>query len=204
MNVKHILRVKLGLAAFLLLAVLPAFSQVTQAVNQSGGSLVVGVGYSRYYTGMIKTRLEAPTVWADWSFVNRSKFLSGLGIEAEIRDLDLGQPGTSTLRQFTAGGGPIYTCRHFRNVHPYAKFLVDYGMMDHFKINTLPASYDSDKWTIYAPGGGVEYRTWRNVWVRADYEYQFWPVDFHSPSTYLNPNGVTVGVSYDLSHIHGQ
>ena len=61
----------------------------------------------------------------------------------------------------------MYTWRRFRNIHPYAKFLVDYGAQSNMAIPGFPSSYKSDKWIIYAPGGGVEARAWRNVWVRA-------------------------------------
>jgi opacity protein-like surface antigen len=53
---------------------------------------------------------------------------------------------------------------------------------------------------VYAPGGGVEYRLWRNIWARGDYEYQTWSV-FPTPTTNLHPQGFTAGITYDLKHI---
>jgi opacity protein-like surface antigen len=195
--------VKLILAALFLAASFPAFSQVVPATKEDHLPLVVGVGFSYFYTEMFSQRVEAPTVWADWSFNHGPSFLHGFGIEAEIRDLDFGQPPyNANFQMFTAGGGPIYTLRHYRNFHPYGKFLVDYGSMNHIKISGFPSWYTRDNWTIYAPGGGIEYRAWRNVWVRADYEYQFWRADFFNTNTFLNPEGFTIGASYDFGHIH--
>jgi len=197
------MRMKLIIMAFFLATVFPATSQVTPAATQGGLPLVVGVGFSDYYTEMFSKHMEAPTVWADWNFSHVPSFLRGFGIEAEVRDIDFGQPAGQQLRMFIAGGGPIYTLQHYRNFHPYGKFLVDYGSMSHMKISRLPSSYTADKWVIYAPGGGVEYRVRRNIWLRADYEYQFWRDGFYD-NTFLNPEGLTIGVSYDFKHFHSR
>jgi len=50
-------------------------------------------------------------------------------------------------------------------------------------------------------GGGIEVRAYRNVWVRGDFEYQFWP-DFYknkTPAGSLTPQGATLGAVYDFS-----
>ncbi len=192
------MRLKFAPAVFLLFAALPSIAQVKPGAQESNFPLVVGAGFSNYYTEMFQKRMVGATVWADWTFEHVPAPLRGIGLEAEVRDLDFGQPQGFRLRQFTAGGGPIYTWRHFRNVRPYAKFLVDYGSMTHIQISGFPAWYTGDKWAVYAVGGGGEYRVWRNVWVRADYEYQFWRVDFFNPTSFLDPRGVTVGASYDF------
>jgi len=192
------MHVKLALAILLLFTAFPATAQVTPTAQEGGLPLTVGAGFSNYYTEMFQKRMDGATVWADWTFDHVPATLRGIGLEAEVRDLDFGQPQGENLRQFTAGGGPIYSWRHFRNFHPYAKFLVDYGSMAQMKIPRAPKWYSADKWLIYSTGGGVEYRVWRNVWVRADYEYQFWSVDFFNPTSFLDPNGVTVGASYDF------
>jgi hypothetical protein len=54
-------------------------------------------------------------------------------------------------------------------------------------------------------GGGVELRAYRSLWVRADYEYQFWPDFFFKgakPIGQLNPQGFTVGVLYHFNRPH--
>jgi opacity protein-like surface antigen len=47
-----------------------------------------------------------------------------------------------------------------------------------------------------AIGGGAEYHAWKTVWVRADYEYQ-WYHQYFGPHD-LNPNGFTIGATYYL------
>lgn len=189
--------------AMLLLAVsLPMVSQVRPPAAKSESPFVVGAGISYFYTEMFSNHVEGPTVWADWNFIRGPSFVRGFGVEAEARYLDFGQPQGQNLRMVTAGGGPIYTWRHFRNFHPYGKFLVDYGGMAHIKIPSLPSAHPSDKWTTYACGGGVEFRAWHNVWVRADYEYQFWRVKFFNPNSFLTPRGLTVGAAYDFGQMH--
>ena len=49
---------------------------------------------------------------------------------------------------------------------------------------------------VFAPGGGLEYRIFRPIWVRADYEYQDWGTLLGNT---LNPQGFTVGVAYEFS-----
>ena len=199
------MHLKSVLAILFLTASLPVFSQVVPSATEGGLPLVVGVGFSSYYTEMfVHNRMEGPTVWADWNFYHAPSFLHGFGIEAEARGRVFGQPQGQNLRQATAGGGPIYTLRHFRNFHPYAKFLADLGGEDHIKNRRLPSWYTADRWAIWAPGGGVEYRAWRNVSVRVDYQYQFWRVGFFNTTSFLNPQGFTVGASYDFRRIHAR
>jgi opacity protein-like surface antigen len=94
------------------------------------------------------------------------------------------------------GGGPIYIWRHFRNFHPYGKGIVSFGVID-FRIPNSTYNYDSR--TVLSAGIGFEYRAYRNVWARADYEYQDWP---HLFGQTLDPQGFTVGASYHFSRPH--
>jgi opacity protein-like surface antigen len=192
------LNVRLLLAALFVTAAIPVTSQVVPAATQGGWPLEVGGGVADYYPELANYYLKGPTAWIDVAPFRHPQLLHGLGLEGEARDLNYGQPANSRLRLYTFGGGPIYTWRHFRNFHPYGKFAVDYGAMD---FNIHVPHYTHDYWTIYAAGGGVEYRVWRNVWARGDYEYQFWRVGFRGNS-FLNPEGATLGVSYDLKILH--
>jgi opacity protein-like surface antigen len=187
----------LVLAALFLAATLPASAQVTPSSQQSGVPLVVGVGFSNFYSDW-NGRLNGATLWADWNFNQGPSFLQGFGIEVEGRDLNYGRTGSvPNLRQDTAEAGVIYTWRHYRNIHPYGKFIAGLGSID---FQHITPTYSHDTRTVWASGGGVEYRAWQHVWVRGDYEYQFW-TDFFNHHA-LNPNGVTVGVAYDFGHIH--
>jgi hypothetical protein len=195
------MRVKLSLAALFLAAVLPVSAQVAQASKQSGVPLVAGVGFSDYYSDW-NGRLNGGTLWVDWSFYNFSRgplFLHNFSLEIEGRDLNYGRTGiVPNLRQDTAEGGPIYTLRHYRNFHPYGKFLAGIGSID---FNHMAPGYSHDSRSVYASGGGVEYRAYQDLWVRGDWEYQFWTDFFHHHA--LNPYGFTVGAVYDFRHIHG-
>jgi hypothetical protein len=125
----------------------------------------------------------------------------GIGLEAEGRDLNYGRSSASpNLREDTIEGGVIYAWPHFRNLRPYGKFLAGYGNRDAEGYNQLRYH---DSRTILAAGGGLDYRVYRNVWVRADYEYQHWP-DMHfkdlnnvvTPIGPMHPNGFTLGALY--------
>jgi opacity protein-like surface antigen len=191
------MRMKLIVASLLLAAAFPVSAQVVPTAEQHGLPLVVGVGFSDFYTDW-DGRIDGVTVWADWNFYRAPSLLRGLGIEAEFRDLNYARTGTvPELRQDTAAIGAIYTWRHYRRVHPYAKYLVGVGSID---FGHMSPTYSHDSRTIYTPGGGIEYRAWRNVWVRGDYEYQYWTNFFRHHT--MNPNGFTVGVSYDFRHPH--
>jgi len=79
---------------------------------------------------------------------------------------------------------------------PTAKSWGGYGSID-FDIGV--PYYHHDTRTFIAPGGGIEYRIWHDLWARGDYQYQFW-TDFGRGT--IEPQGVTVGVSYALGHPH--
>jgi opacity protein-like surface antigen len=94
----------------------------------------------------------------------------------------------------------MYTWLHFHNIRPYAKFFAGYGNTDYGTLTTPERRYHDSR-TITSVGGGAEFRAYRNLWVRADYEYQFWH-DFYfqsTPAGELNPQGFTFGASYHLS-----
>jgi opacity protein-like surface antigen len=190
------MRVKLILAAFFLLASSPALSQVAPAATEGGLPLVVGAGFSGFYTDW-SGRIDGPIVWAEWNFYRAPWVLNGLGIEVEGRDLNYGRTGSDPrLRLDTGEGGAIYTWRHHRNFHAYGKCLTGILSID-FSSNS---PYRHDTRTDYVVGGGVEYRAWHNVWVRGDYEYQF-ATNFFSHHA-LNPNGFTIGAAYDFKRTH--
>jgi opacity protein-like surface antigen len=188
---------KLVLAMLFLAATLPASAQVTPSSQQSSVPLVVGVGFSNFNTDW-SGRLSGATLWADWNFNQGPSFLQGFGIEVEGRDLNYGRSSGApkNLRQDSLEAGVIYTLRRYHNFHPYGRFLGGLGSIDWKGV----PGYQHDTRTVWAPGGGVEYRAWQHVWVRGDYEYQFW-TDFFNHHA-LNPNGVTIGVAYDFGHIH--
>ncbi|MGA2168594.1 MAG: hypothetical protein ABSG62_10305 [Terracidiphilus sp.] len=46
----------------------------------------------------------------------------------------------------------------------------------------------------------MEYGVWSEVWLRADYECQFWP-DLFGPHG-LTPSGLMIGAAYDFGRLH--
>jgi opacity protein-like surface antigen len=124
-------------------------------------------------------------------------------VEVEARDVHLNLAGLKTnVRQVTVGGGALYTWRHFHNFSPYAKFEMGLGR-DDFPNEDPPGTkpFKHDVLTYMAPGAGLEYRVYRHIWVRADYEFQRWgplPPYNHNPT----PNGFTIGAMYDFRHHH--
>jgi opacity protein-like surface antigen len=181
-------------AVSFLAAVLPAHAQVSPAANQGGIPIVAGAGFADYSIDWGQgQRMEGVSAWVDY-FPNRLPgVLNGLGIEAEGRDIDFGRPAAiSRMRQVTGMGGAIYDWNHFRNFRPYVKFLAGVGSIDFPPQGT----YSHDSFLVLTPGGGVEYRAWRHIWIRGDYEYQYWQRVL-GPND-LTPTGFTVGASYDF------
>jgi opacity protein-like surface antigen len=189
---------KLTLAVFFAALSVPVFSQAAPSATEGGLPLVVGGGFSDFDTDFGTVRLEGAAVWVDWDLYGGPSFLQGFGLEVEGRDIHFGKPA-NTPQQFrfdTAEGGVIYTWRRYRHLHPYGKFLLGYGVIEF--PDTADPYYTHDSRSVIAPGGGLEYSVYRNISVRGDYEYQFWPQLFGPHA--LNPNGFTVGATYDFRY----
>jgi opacity protein-like surface antigen len=194
---------KMTLGVLFATAVCPAFSQVVPAATESGIPLSVGGGVSRWDVDWAHSKMEGMTLWIDWRPPYVPAILNGLAIEVEARDVNFNHGDKSaTFRQDSGQGGVIYTWRHYRNFHVYGKGLIGFGNIDFGScvagcgLGQTPYTHDTR--TVYAPGGGIEYRVFRHVWARADYEYQFWP--HLTGKTFLNPQGFTVGAMYDFGH----
>jgi opacity protein-like surface antigen len=190
-------------SALLVCASVPAFSQVAPAAGRTGSAppLSVGFAYSNFnsdYNSHLGSggRLSGATVWADWNFYNAPPLWDGFGIEVEGRELNYGRAGDDPKpRQETIAGGAIYTPRFHRRFHPYAKFLVGLGGT-YFGADPSAPNHTHDTRTVFIPSGGADTRFYKSLWLRVNYEYQFWP-DFARGHT-LNPNGIDIGVSYDF------
>jgi opacity protein-like surface antigen len=183
------------LAVSIFAVAVPAISQVVPAYQRRALPIVLGIGPSSYDVDWGHGRMLGGTIWGDWYPQKLPHILRGLGVEGELRDISLNRSSTqANMRQDTAGIGAIYAWRHFQNFHPYAKYLISYGSMD-FDIQN--PTYSHDTRTLYAPGGGLEIRIYREFWARADYEYQTWQMMLgYTP----HPQGFTVGVAYDFAH----
>jgi opacity protein-like surface antigen len=191
------MRLKLAVLGLFLFAALPTFSQVAPSATHGGIPIVIGAGYSNYQTDW-SGNLSGATLWIDWTASRVPNSLQGIGLEVEGRDLNFDRTGDNPkLRMDTAKGGPIYHWHHFTRFQPYVKFTLGFGSID---FSNKPGDfYTHDTRTIYAPGGGGDYRLWRNVWLRADYEYEAWP-DMYDHKI-LDPQGFTIGATYDLGRL---
>ncbi len=206
---RHLIR--LSLTALFVSAALPGISQVAPAATQRSLPLEIGGGLSYFSTHAANSnptidytafdgRLLGPAAWADWTLRRIPRRLYGLGIEAEGRHLAWANSGTdSRLREDTGEGGIIYKWHHYHNFHPYGKMLVGFGSVDFNNGYPYIQNGDHDTRIFYCPGGGADFHITRDLWVRGDFEYEFW-TDFGRAT--LEPKGFTIGVSYDMGNFY--
>ncbi len=202
------------LAAFFVCAVYSALAQSVPAARESRLPLAIGAGFSGYNPDYGHGHLLGGTLWIDYTLPHMPSLLHGLSLEAEGRDLNYGRSSSqpANLREDIVQGGLMYSWPHFRKFHPYGKFSEGYGNTDYECDtlaecdNTAPGRFHDSR-TIFSGGGGVEYRVFQRVWVRADYEYQSWPNFFKhfytgAPPGRLNPQGFTLGAMYHFNYPH--
>jgi opacity protein-like surface antigen len=187
------MRSKLVLAALITLLTLPACAQVAPAVKIGGLPLGIGGGFSDYSVDFGPgRRMTGASVWADYNLFH------GLGVEGEATWIFASKPSVFTrMEQDSYKGGLIYKTRPFFGIRPFAKGLVGLG---HIDFPSRKPCYTHDSRTIYTAGGGAEYKVWKTLYARGEYEYQFWP-ELFGPHT-LNPNGFSIGATYYLRGIH--
>jgi opacity protein-like surface antigen len=199
----------LGLALVILIgsAASNVEAQSEPTAEAKGVPLAVGAGLSGYNADFGHGHLLGGTLWIDYIPNQPPRLLRGFRLEAEARDLNYARSATepANLREDVAEGGLVYAWPHFLNVRPYGKFSEGYGNTDY---ESATAGRHHDSRTVVSGGGGVEYRVYRHLWVRADYEYQSWPTFFKHPATAttpalpsgrLNPQGFTVGTVYHFT-----
>jgi len=189
------MRSKLVLAVLFIVSSLPAFSQVAPAVKISGFPLGVGAGISDYFldygTGR---RMVGVSAWADYTLFH------GLGVDVEGTSIFAARPSAiSRMKQNTIKLNAIYRYHELFHLRPYVKGGGGLASIDFPSRNPL---YTHDTFTVYDFGGGLEYRAWRTLYVRADYEYQT-VVHYESSVKNLNPNGFTIGATFYLRGVHG-
>lgn len=169
-----------------------SFAQVAPATRGGGKDLWAGAEYSYFKPDYGPNNFSGITVFADLNNV----VISRLGVEGEARWLRFNSFQGEIEDNYLAG--PRYRVYRFHNASIYAKFLMGAGRI------TYPGGIGSGSYFAYAPGVTGEYRFKRRWAARADWEYQFWPsapgtiFTYPYPSNGLNPNGVSVGVSYRI------
>jgi opacity protein-like surface antigen len=206
-----------SLAVLLVFSAYPIVAQVSPAGVAKTLPLNVGVGFSNFDTGFGNQklaegsdRLSGATLSLDYdpSFIPGR--LYGLGIMAQGRDLNMGHTTDQPfLREDVGSGGVIYRWDRFLRVRPYGEFLMGFGNADY--RTQFGFRYHQTR-TVTTAGAGAEFPAFRQLWVRADYEYEWWPDFFISgstkpgvaPSSRLDPQGLTLGFSYHFSQPEGR
>jgi hypothetical protein len=194
-----------SLAVLLVFSAYPMFAQVAPAGIAKTLPLNVGVGFSNYDTGFSGDRLNGATLQMDYEPGIFSRHLYGLGVMAQGRDLDMGQPSDQPfLREDVGSGGAIYRWNRYFLIRPYGEFLMGFGNADY---KTPSGIHYHQTRTVTTAGGGAEFDAYHRLWVRADYEYEWWPNFFvtyaslqgKDPAPALHPQGLTLGFSYHFS-----
>ncbi len=201
-----------SLAVLLVFSAYPIYAQVAPAGVAKTLPLNVGVGFSNYDSAFGSQnlsqgsdRLSGATLWLDYDPTWFPGRLSGLGLMAQGRDLNFGhQSNQPFLREDVGSGGAIYRWNRFFLVRPYGEFLMGFGNADYLTPHDV--HYHQTR-TVTTAGGGAEFDAYHRLWVRADYEYEWWPNFFitglslegKDPAAKLDPQGITVGVTYHFS-----
>jgi hypothetical protein len=194
------------IALLVLMASLPLFSEVVPSATQGGGvpQWTVGTGFSYFSPDYGPWHLAGGTLWINDSLNRMPSFLSGLSLDIEARDLSLFNSSHDPVTRIdTAAGGAIYKLSRYRNFRPYGKVTVGLGNIDYMPSGTH--RYNQSR-TVTGMGGGCDIRAFRSVWVRADYEFQYWPNFWvtkqsnYRTGAAIDPNGLTIGAVYHFGH----
>jgi hypothetical protein len=184
---------KLFLPMLLLAAFSPAFAQVLPSAREGGQlPIVTGTGYSNFSMDWGPGhRSSGITAWADiYPFPG---IVRNLGIELEGRASRWGNP-IPNLREDTAQAGAIYSWSRYPRIRPYAKYLAGIGSID-FPASKGTPNYTHDTYTVTSTGGGADLQIHDHIWIRGEYEYQWW---HKYRNDTLTPSGITVGAHWDF------
>jgi opacity protein-like surface antigen len=197
--------VGLAVAVFFVCAAYPALAQSTPTATgpKQYSPLAVGVGFNVFDPGWNNGQMDGGALWIDYLPNHLPQYLNGLGIEVLARDMSINKNPIQlkTQREDVASGGLIYAWPRYRKLRPYAKAEMGFGNFEYVTSINGKLDRNHQSRTVTIIGGGLDLRAFRNIWVRADYEYQFWP-DFFKytnnimPARQLNPQGVTIGAEY--------
>jgi hypothetical protein len=167
-----------------------AHAQVAPAAYGGGRPIGISVGVSDYNLDYGPDRRMQGLVLRGGVGI-----FHGIGLDANARTIFMNTPSQLTrMQQNTFLGGVFYESASFWRVRPFVRFGGGLGTIEFPSRN--PA-YTRDSYTVLAPSGGLEFPITRKVYLRGEWEYQFWK-KYHSPRD-LTPQGGTVGVTYYLS-----
>ena len=171
----------------LMLTPLMASAQVAPAESGGGSNLSValGAGFSGFDTDYAPDHMYGIAAYAD---VDYGRWI---GIEVEGRTIQWNQ--FYNLREDTIAAGGRVRLGHYGRFIPYAKFLGGVGSIDFPGFTFHLPSYTHDTFAFYDAGGGLDYKLTQHIYLRGDYEYEWWP---RWPRHGLTPHGFTIGANY--------
>jgi hypothetical protein len=112
-----------------------------------------------------------------------------LGVEGEFHFIQNGN-GTGLYEKTYEVGGRYF--RNYRKFAPYAKLMYGRGVFN-YPAYVPGGPHPNLAYNLMAIGAGVDYKALPYLYVRGDYEYQYW---FGFPPSGLTPSLLTVGVAY--------
>ena len=183
---------KLLVAAAALIFSVSCLAQVGPAGEKTPLNLSVGGGMDYWWGdwgGAVKRFGPSAWVTADISH--------GVGVNLEGHSMIVGgRIPNPSYKYFVGEGGVIYTYHRWRTIRPFVKGEIGYASLSFPRTGLSYSHQDERTWSV---GGGGEYRTYKRLWTRVDYTYDFFPNfyslisgEFHT----LNPNGITFGETY--------
>lgn len=154
----------------------------------------IGGGFSNFAVGGDEGRMDGIAAWLNWRVPVNTPILNRFGVEVEGREILFQKPAAlERMRQETGLGGLTLALPRYRVLHPYVKYEIGIG-----GIYFANSGYDHDTRKVLAGGGGVVIPFRRGWALRADYEYQTWRRLL--AADVVHPNGVTVGVTWNIVH----
>lgn len=191
-RVKKLFAIAMPITIWAALAVAPAAAQVVPAGYELRHSIWAG-GECSFFSASFPYQ-SGQHISGCGAFAD-ARWAAHFDVEADARWLAFGGFAGSTESSYLAG--PRYIFSRFGRFQPYGKFLIGAGAIHY------PYQIGTGTYFTLAPGGGVNYRAARRLTIRADYEYQIWtdsPGFANEPAHSLRPNGVSVGVAYQILH----
>jgi opacity protein-like surface antigen len=180
---------------FAALLLLPTMGRAQVVAAGKGGNqqLYVGATAASFDPDYGYQRLYGIGAYGDYNLTPR------LGAEAEVRFYRFNQ--LANIHEDSYLVGPRYSY-HRRRYTLSAKALVGLGYFN------FPANAAHGTYFAIGVGGGLDYRLSRRIYIRGEYEYQFWPgfvgppdpnpVPLANRPNGLTPNGFAVGASYRI------
>jgi opacity protein-like surface antigen len=169
-----------------------AIALLAAAFTAAGAQAVPTVERGAEFTPFVHTTIVSP----DWGQTHNLGFTAGVDytrfIPAIVQpslDFRFTKANGRTVNESTyLGGLKLHTTVH--GLHPYAVVLAGKGIIDFNYF--YKGGIKSESSTVYAFGGGADFRVHRSWKVQAEYTLQHWNVDAGA----LSPSTLGFGIGY--------